>query len=110
MAPVGQILNDFCKEMLSPRIFSCPWLNTGLLNDLFLSVILTDAHTVADVDYKWKIGKSNGVEIVSSKMAQFDLLRVQTINDASTNSKGNNASNIHVNNNAKMVLHKFKLT
>lgn len=81
-----------------------------MLNVLFLSVTLTDAHTVADVDYKWKIGKSNGVEIVSSKMAQFDLLRVQTINDASTNSKGNNASNIHVNNNAKMVLHKFKLT
>ena len=81
-----------------------------MLNALFLTVILTDAHTVADVDYKWKIGKSNGVEIVSSKMAQFDLLRVQTINDASTNSKGNNASNIYVNNNAKMVLHKFKLT
>lgn len=46
----------------------------------------TDAHTVADVDYKWKGGK--GVEIVSSEMAQFDLLRVVTENEASTNSKG----------------------
>ncbi|XP_078354729.1 gamma-aminobutyric acid receptor subunit alpha-2-like isoform X2 [Oculina patagonica] len=44
------------------------------------------AHTVADVDYKWKGGK--GVEIVSSEMAQFDLLRVVTENEASTNSKG----------------------
>ena len=76
-----------------------------MLNALFLSLTLTDAHTVADVDYTWKIGKSNGVEIVSSKMAQFDLLRVETINDASTNSKGNNAGNI--NDNAQMVFHKL---
>ena len=60
---------------------------------------------MADVDYKWKIGKSNGVEIVSSKMAQFDLLRVETINDASTNSKGNKAGNI--NDNEQMVFHKL---
>lgn len=38
------------------------------------------------MDYKWKGGK--GVEIVSSEMAQFDLLRVVTENEASTNSKG----------------------
>lgn len=76
-----------------------------MLNALFLSLTLTDAHTVADVDYTWKIGKSNGVEIVSSKMAQFDLLRVETINDASTNSKGNNAGKI--NDNAQMVFHKL---
>ena len=43
---------------------------------------------MADVDYLWKSSKSKGVEIVSSKMAQFDLLRVETFNDASTNSKG----------------------
>ena len=41
---------------------------------------------MADVDYKWKGGK--GVEIVSSQMAQFDLLEVVTENEASTNSKG----------------------
>jgi len=56
--------------------------------------ISTDAHTVADVDYKWKGGK--GVEIVSSEMAQFDLLRVVTENEASTNSKGWNNNNVCV--------------
>ena len=95
MAPVGQILNGFCKEIPSQKIFL----------SLYLSLILTDAHTVADVDYKWKTGKSNGVEIVSSKMAQFDLLRVETINDASTNSKGNKAGNI--NDNAKWFFTKL---
>ena len=43
---------------------------------------------MADVDYKWKIGKNKGIEIVSSELAQFDLLRVVTENKASTNSKG----------------------
>ena len=44
---------------------------------------------MADVDYEWKgADKGGGVEIVSSKMAQFDLLRVETLNDASVNSKG----------------------
>ena len=47
-----------------------------------------DAHTVADVDYKWKGGDGKGVEIVSSEMAQFDLRQVKTVNDASINSKG----------------------
>lgn len=72
---------------------------------VFVFNFTTDAHTVADVDYKWKTGKSNGVEIVSSKMAQFDLLRVETINDASTNSKGNKAGNI--NDNAKWFFTKL---
>lgn len=49
---------------------------------------LIDAHTVADVDYKWKGGDGKGVEIVSSEMAQFDLRQVKTLNDASINSKG----------------------
>lgn len=56
------------------------------------TAIHTDAHTVADVDYKWKGGK--GVEIVSSEMAQFDLLQVVTENEASTNSKGGNKENV----------------
>ena len=47
---------------------------------------------MADVDYKWKGGK--GVEIVSSQMAQFDLLRVVTENEASTNSKGRNKETV----------------
>lgn len=55
---------------------------------LMFALTVTDAHTVADVDYKWKGGDNKGVEIVSSKMAQFDLLRFKTFNDASTNSKG----------------------
>lgn len=41
-----------------------------------------------DVDYKWRSGNNKGIEIVSSKMAQFDLLRYETSNDASINSKG----------------------
>ena len=55
---------------------------------LTLGFCLIDAHTVADVDYKWKGGDNKGVEIVSSEMAQFDLLEVKTLNDASINSKG----------------------
>ncbi|XP_067036453.1 gamma-aminobutyric acid receptor subunit beta-3-like isoform X2 [Acropora muricata] len=46
------------------------------------------AHTMDDVDYKWRSGNNKGIEIVSSKMAQFDLLRYETSNDASINSKG----------------------
>ncbi|XP_015762468.1 PREDICTED: gamma-aminobutyric acid receptor subunit beta-2-like [Acropora digitifera] len=46
------------------------------------------AHTMDDVDYKWRSGNNKGIEIVSSKMAQFDLLRYETFNDASINSKG----------------------
>lgn len=57
-----------------------------------LNFFFTDAHTVADVDYMWKGGDNQGIEIVSSKMAQFDLLRVETFNDASTNSKGNSVT------------------
>lgn len=54
------------------------------------------AHTVGDVDYKWKIGKNKGIEIVSSELAQFDLLRVVTENKASTNSKGSFAKLVAV--------------
>ncbi|XP_032240577.2 gamma-aminobutyric acid receptor subunit gamma-3 isoform X2 [Nematostella vectensis] len=50
------------------------------------------AHTVADVDYRWKGGETQGVEIVSEEMAQFDLLGVRTDTKKSTNSKGAFAS------------------
>ena len=63
-----------------------------VLNYSVYIYIHSDAHTVADVDYKWKGGK--GVEIVSSQMAQFDLLRVVTENEASTNSKGRNKETV----------------
>ena len=47
-----------------------------------------DAHTTADVDYRWKGGKSQGVEIVSKEMAQFDFVGAKTTTKANTNSKG----------------------
>lgn len=49
---------------------------------------LSDAHTTADVDYRWKGGKSQGVEIVSKEMAQFDFVGAKTTTKANTNSKG----------------------
>ena len=49
-----------------------------------------DAHTTADVDYRWKGGKSQGVEIVSKEMAQFDFVGAKTTTKANTNSKGTN--------------------
>lgn len=47
-----------------------------------------DAHTTADVDYRWKGGKSQGVEIVSKEMAQFEFVGAKTSTKANTNSKG----------------------
>ncbi|XP_028515356.1 gamma-aminobutyric acid receptor subunit alpha-6 isoform X2 [Exaiptasia diaphana] len=42
-------------------------------------VIESYAYTAAEVNYTWKIKeKSNGIEIVSQEMAQFDLLGVKT--------------------------------
>jgi len=40
------------------------------------------------VDYRWKGGKSQGVEIVSKEMAQFDFVGAKTTTKANTNSKG----------------------
>ncbi|XP_058958901.2 gamma-aminobutyric acid receptor subunit alpha-3 [Pocillopora verrucosa] len=50
------------------------------------------AHTTADVDYRWKGGKSQGVEIVSKEMAQFEFVGAKTSTKANTNSKGSFAS------------------
>lgn len=50
---------------------------------------MSDAHTTADVDYRWKGGKSQGVEIVSKEMAQFDFVGARTTTKANTSSKGN---------------------
>lgn len=47
-----------------------------------------DAYTTADVDYRWKGGDDQGIEIVSAEMAQFDLLGVKTRTKSQTNSKG----------------------
>ena len=55
---------------------------------------MTDAYTTADVDYRWKGGDDQGIEIVSAEMAQFDLVGVSTRTKAQTNSKGMNQKNI----------------
>lgn len=55
-------------------------------------IIESYAHTTADVDYRWKGGKSQGVEIVSKEMAQFDFVGAKTTTKANTNSKGSFAS------------------
>jgi hypothetical protein len=40
---------------------------------------LLDAYTAAEVNYTWKKkAGSNGIEIVSQEMAQFDLLGIKT--------------------------------
>ena len=73
LSPIAVLADCGSKNITRPILFLC---------------FSSDAHTVADVDYKWKIGKNKGIEIVSSELAQFDLLRVVTENKASTNSKG----------------------
>lgn len=55
---------------------------------------MADAYTTADVDYRWKGGDDQGIEIVSAEMAQFDLVGVSTRTKAQTNSKGMNQKNI----------------
>ena len=50
--------------------------------------LVSDAHTTDDVDYRWKGGKSQGVEIVSKEMAQFEFVGAKTSTKANTNSKG----------------------
>ena len=49
---------------------------------------MADAYTTADVDYRWKGGDDQGIEIVSAEMAQFDLTGVKTRTKSQTNSKG----------------------
>lgn len=41
------------------------------------------------MDYRWKGGDDQGIEIVSAEMAQFDLTGVKTRTKSQTNSKGN---------------------
>lgn len=55
-------------------------------------VIESYAYTTADVDYRWKGGNDQGIEIVSKEMAQYDLLEVRTRTKSQTNSKGSFAS------------------
>lgn len=55
-------------------------------------IIESYAYTTADVDYRWKGGNNQGIEIVSDEMAQFDLLDVKTRTKSQTNSKGSFAS------------------
>jgi len=55
-------------------------------------VIESYAYTTADVDYRWKGGDDQGIEIVSAEMAQFDLTGVKTRTKSQTNSKGSFAS------------------
>ena len=49
---------------------------------------LSDAHTMADIDYHWKGGDSQAIEIVSKEMAQFNFTGVTTHTKSSKNSKG----------------------
>ncbi|XP_048585336.1 gamma-aminobutyric acid receptor subunit beta-like [Nematostella vectensis] len=56
-------------------------------------VIESYAYTVADVDFSWKIKeKTQGIEIVSQEMAQFDLLGVVTSSKDTGDSKTTFAS------------------
>ncbi|EDO43149.1 predicted protein, partial [Nematostella vectensis] len=55
-------------------------------------IIESYAHTRSDVDYTWKGGDDQGVEIVSKEMAQFEFIGANTYTKAQTNSKGSFAS------------------
>ena len=57
---------------------------------------MVDAYTTADVDYRWKGGDDQGIEIVSAEMAQFDLLGVKTRTKSQTNSKGDKENGIEI--------------
>lgn len=74
---------------------SKPYRSTGLCQGplqffllFFLFRLILDAYTTADVDYRWKGGDKQSVEIVSKEMAQFDLTDVKTYTKSQTNSKG----------------------
>lgn len=54
-------------------------------------LIISDAHTTDDVDYKWRktgANKGKGIEIVSQEMAQFELAGIDTKLRDTKNSKG----------------------
>ncbi|KXJ20118.1 gamma-aminobutyric acid receptor subunit rho-1 [Exaiptasia diaphana] len=55
-------------------------------------IIESYAHTRSDVDYKWKGGKDQGIEIVSKEMAQFEFMGANTTTKEQANSKGSFAS------------------
>lgn len=57
---------------------------------------VSDAHTTEDVDYRWKGGKSQGVEIVSKEMAQFEFVGAKTSTKANTNSKGKQFQSVKI--------------
>ena len=62
--------------------------STVIFFTFFLLRLILDAYTTADVDYRWKGGDKQSVEIVSKEMAQFDLTDVKTYTKSQTNSKG----------------------
>lgn len=55
-------------------------------------IIESYAYTTDDVDYRWKGGDDQGIEIVSAEMAQYDLMGIKTRTKSQTNSKGSFAS------------------
>ncbi|KXJ20097.1 gamma-aminobutyric acid receptor subunit beta-2 isoform X2 [Exaiptasia diaphana] len=55
-------------------------------------IIESYAYTTNDLNYTWKGGQSQGIEIVSKEMAQFDLIDVRTATKSQKNSKGSFAS------------------
>lgn len=66
------------------KLMSMPHRLTDLL-------IISDAHTTDDVDYKWRktvANKGKGIEIVSQEMAQFELAGIDTKLRDTKNSKG----------------------
>jgi len=65
------------------------WLNYQWHFIIFCACFLiSDAYTTNDLNYTWKGGDSQGIEIVSSEMAQFDLTDVKTATKSQKNSKG----------------------
>ena len=84
---------EICPTVLLIRIESVQinWTvpkSTVILFTFFLFRLILDAYTTADVDYRWKGGDKQSVEIVSKEMAQFDLTDVKTYTKSQTNSKG----------------------
>lgn len=55
---------------------------------IIIVVVTIDAHTTADIDYKWKKSKTGGIEVVSKEMAQFEFIKTETFVKTQSNSKG----------------------
>lgn len=76
-------------------------------------LIISDAHTTDDVDYKWRktvANKGKGIEIVSQEMAQFELAGIDTKLRDTKNSKGIKLMNFYLSSSPFFRINFLELT